>query len=149
MLPSCMNLYIEMNRGISYDTYMQSDVVWLSWTSWIFFCRVEQSVYALLRTRDMAISRYREFGIPVNWLMDSGIVGKVTVSWLESESSHHIMLKTKSIWLIFTRFQYSFFKSPTWVSVLINISILHTDQAIICAISKEVHEACRNRAWYT
>lgn len=39
--------------------------------------RVEQSVYALLRTRDMAISRYKEFGIPVNWLMDSGVVGKV------------------------------------------------------------------------
>ncbi|WVZ10001.1 hypothetical protein V8G54_014531 [Vigna mungo] len=27
--------------------------------------KVEQSVYALLRTRDMAISRYREFGIPI------------------------------------------------------------------------------------
>ena len=44
--------------------------------------RVEQSVFALLRTRDMAFSRYKEFGIPVNWLMDSGIVGKVTFSWL-------------------------------------------------------------------
>ncbi|XP_057524903.1 protein CHUP1, chloroplastic [Amaranthus tricolor] len=42
--------------------------------------KVEQSVYALLRTRDMAISRYREFGIPVNWLMDSGIVGKIKLS---------------------------------------------------------------------
>lgn len=41
------------------------------------FDRVEQSVYALLRTRDMAISRYREFGIPVDWLLDSGVVGKV------------------------------------------------------------------------
>lgn len=39
--------------------------------------RVEQSVYDLLRTRDMAISRYREFGIPTDWLMDSGVVGKV------------------------------------------------------------------------
>ncbi|PPD96066.1 hypothetical protein GOBAR_DD06913 [Gossypium barbadense] len=42
--------------------------------------KVEQSVYALLRTRDMAISRYREFGIPVNWLLDSGIVGKIKLS---------------------------------------------------------------------
>lgn len=42
--------------------------------------KVEQSVYALLRTRDMAMSRYREFGIPVNWLMDSGIVGKIKLS---------------------------------------------------------------------
>lgn len=41
------------------------------------FYRVEQSVYALLRTRDMAVSRYREFGIPVDWLQDSGVVGKV------------------------------------------------------------------------
>ncbi|MED6136982.1 Protein chup1, chloroplastic [Stylosanthes scabra] len=42
--------------------------------------KVEQSVYALLRTRDMAISRYREFGIPVNWLMDSGVLGKIKLS---------------------------------------------------------------------
>ncbi|XWS69822.1 hypothetical protein CRYUN_Cryun04dG0211400 [Craigia yunnanensis] len=42
--------------------------------------KVEQSVYALLRTRDMAISRYREFGIPVYWLLDSGIVGKIKLS---------------------------------------------------------------------
>ncbi|XP_028768631.1 protein CHUP1, chloroplastic isoform X1 [Neltuma alba] len=42
--------------------------------------RVEQSVYALLRTRDMAISRYKEFGIPVNWLLDSGVVGKIKLS---------------------------------------------------------------------
>ena len=47
---------------------------------------MEQSVYALLRTRDMAISRYREFGIPVDWLSDSGVVGQVclvsTPNWL-------------------------------------------------------------------
>ncbi|KAF4356855.1 hypothetical protein F8388_019514, partial [Cannabis sativa] len=42
--------------------------------------KVEQSVYALLRTRDMAISRYKEFGIPVNWLLDSGVVGKIKLS---------------------------------------------------------------------
>lgn len=42
-----------------------------------FVARVEQSVYALLRTRDMAISRCKEFGIPVDWLLDSGVVGKV------------------------------------------------------------------------
>ncbi|KAK9277697.1 hypothetical protein L1049_007244 [Liquidambar formosana] len=42
--------------------------------------KVEQSVYALLRTRDMAISRYREFGIPVDWLSDSGVVGKIKLS---------------------------------------------------------------------
>ncbi|KAJ4960111.1 hypothetical protein NE237_020021 [Protea cynaroides] len=42
--------------------------------------KVEQSVYALLRTRDMAVSRYREFGIPVDWLSDTGIVGKIKLS---------------------------------------------------------------------
>ncbi|XP_020098505.1 protein CHUP1, chloroplastic [Ananas comosus] len=42
--------------------------------------KVEQSVYALLRTRDMAISRYREFGIPVDWLSDAGVVGKIKLS---------------------------------------------------------------------
>lgn len=39
--------------------------------------KMEQSVYALLRTRDMAVSRYREFGIPVDWLSDSGMIGKI------------------------------------------------------------------------
>lgn len=42
--------------------------------------KVENSVYALLRTRDMAISRYREFGIPTHWLQDSGVVGKIKLS---------------------------------------------------------------------
>lgn len=51
------------------------------------FYRVENSVYALLRTRDMAISRYREFGIPVEWLLDSGIVGKV---WFKLKENKYI-----------------------------------------------------------
>ncbi|KAH9306420.1 hypothetical protein KI387_010824 [Taxus chinensis] len=38
--------------------------------------KVEQSVYALLRTRDMAVARYKEFSIPTSWLLDSGVVGK-------------------------------------------------------------------------
>ncbi|KAK1416171.1 hypothetical protein QVD17_31959 [Tagetes erecta] len=42
--------------------------------------KVENSVYALLRTRDMAISRYKEFGIPVNWLQDFGVVGKIKLA---------------------------------------------------------------------
>ncbi|KAK7391427.1 hypothetical protein VNO78_19843 [Psophocarpus tetragonolobus] len=42
--------------------------------------KVEQSVYALLRTRDMAISRYKEFGIPVTWLLDTGVLGKIKLS---------------------------------------------------------------------
>ncbi|KAK7268362.1 hypothetical protein RIF29_21060 [Crotalaria pallida] len=45
--------------------------------------KVEQTIYALLRTRDMAISRYKEFGIPVNWLLDSGDVGKIKVSSMQ------------------------------------------------------------------
>ncbi|KAK6134062.1 hypothetical protein DH2020_032207 [Rehmannia glutinosa] len=31
-------------------------------------------------TRDMAVSRYKEFGIPVDWLLDSGVVGKIKLS---------------------------------------------------------------------
>ncbi|CAN4121916.1 unnamed protein product [Withania somnifera] len=42
--------------------------------------KLEQSVYALLRTREMAASRYREFGIPTDWLLDSGVVGKIKLS---------------------------------------------------------------------
>lgn len=42
--------------------------------------KVEHSVYALLRTRDMAVSRYKEFGIPTDWLLDSGTVGKIKLS---------------------------------------------------------------------
>ncbi|KAG0462569.1 hypothetical protein HPP92_021045 [Vanilla planifolia] len=42
--------------------------------------KVEQSVYALLRTRDMAASRYRDFGIPTDWLSDLGVVGKIKLA---------------------------------------------------------------------
>ncbi|XP_066360730.1 protein CHUP1, chloroplastic-like [Miscanthus floridulus] len=42
--------------------------------------KVEQSVYALLRTRDMAVSRYKEYGIPFDWLSDSGVVGKIKLA---------------------------------------------------------------------
>ncbi|MCL7025096.1 hypothetical protein MKW94_022875 [Papaver nudicaule] len=42
--------------------------------------KVESSVYALLRTRDMAVSRYKEFGIPTDWLLDSGVVGKIKLA---------------------------------------------------------------------
>ncbi|KAL9317855.1 hypothetical protein ACSQ67_014372 [Phaseolus vulgaris] len=42
--------------------------------------KVEQSIYALLRTRDMAISRYKEFEIPVTWLLDTGVMGKIKLS---------------------------------------------------------------------
>jgi len=42
--------------------------------------KVEQSVYALLRTRDMAIARYKEFNIPTDWLLDSGVVGKIKLA---------------------------------------------------------------------
>ncbi|KAI5020501.1 hypothetical protein ZWY2020_045389 [Hordeum vulgare] len=42
--------------------------------------KVEQSVYALLRTRDMTTARYKEYGIPVDWLSDSGKVGKIKLA---------------------------------------------------------------------
>ncbi|CAL5209157.1 unnamed protein product [Lathyrus oleraceus] len=42
--------------------------------------KLEQSVHALLRSRDFSVSRYKEFGVPVNWLFDSGVVGKIKLS---------------------------------------------------------------------
>nr|BAG54845.1 chloroplast unusual positioning 1A [Adiantum capillus-veneris] len=45
--------------------------------------KVESSVYALLRTRDMAIARYKEFGIPTQWMQDSGLVGKIKLATVQ------------------------------------------------------------------
>jgi hypothetical protein len=42
-----------------------------------YFHRVKNRMYVLLRTSDMAISRYKEFRISVDWLLDSGVVGNV------------------------------------------------------------------------
>eukprot|EP01018_Ginkgo_biloba_P021608 Gb_27143 [translate_table: standard] len=41
---------------------------------------VEESLYALLRMRDMTIARYKDFGIPTYWLLDSGLVGKIKLA---------------------------------------------------------------------
>jgi hypothetical protein len=45
--------------------------------SFVCIRRVEHNVYGLLRTRDMAIARYKEFSIPTQWMLDSGVVGRV------------------------------------------------------------------------
>lgn len=45
--------------------------------------KVEQSVYALLRTRDMAIARYKEFNVPTQWMLDSGLVGKIKLGTVQ------------------------------------------------------------------
>ncbi|XP_038906494.1 protein CHUP1, chloroplastic-like isoform X2 [Benincasa hispida] len=45
--------------------------------------KVEQSVYGLFRTRDTTISQYEELGIPIDWLLDCGVVGKIKVSCVE------------------------------------------------------------------
>ncbi len=44
---------------------------------WVFWCRVELSVNGFLRTRDMEVVRYQEFNIPIEWMLDFGVVGKV------------------------------------------------------------------------
>lgn len=76
-------------------------ILFLSIANSVFIldARVEQSVYALLRTRDMAASRYREFGIPTDWLQDSGVVGKVrshleTSLWCPFSSLFNIKAQT-------------------------------------------------------
>lgn len=66
-----------------------------SYVVFILFPRVEQSVYALLRTRDMAVSRYKEFGIPVDWLSDSGVVGKV---WFEAEKKTNLVIINRFVY---------------------------------------------------
>jgi hypothetical protein len=38
---------------------------------------MEKSVYAMLRGRDLATTRNKEFSIPTQWMLDSGLVGKV------------------------------------------------------------------------
>ena len=39
--------------------------------------RVEQNVYPLLRIRDLAIAQYKDLSIPSEWMLDSGLIGKV------------------------------------------------------------------------
>ena len=58
------------------------------------YARVEQSVYALLHTRDMTVSRYMEYGIPFDWLSDSGVVGKVCISSIHSKFANLVLKKT-------------------------------------------------------
>ncbi|KAL2608789.1 hypothetical protein R1flu_027362 [Riccia fluitans] len=42
--------------------------------------KVEQSVFALLRTRDMAMARYKEYNIPTTWMLDNGLIGKIKLA---------------------------------------------------------------------
>ncbi|GLJ37918.1 hypothetical protein SUGI_0771520 [Cryptomeria japonica] len=39
--------------------------------------KLEHSVYSLLRMRDTAMTRYKEFQIPWDWMLDTGIVSKI------------------------------------------------------------------------
>lgn len=43
----------------------------------VFHCRMERTVYTLLRTRDSLMRNCKEFQIPVEWMLDNGIIGKV------------------------------------------------------------------------
>lgn len=95
-----------------------------------FVARVEQSVYALLRTRDMAISRCKEFGIPVDWLLDSGVVGKVCFKTWKRNS------------FTFSGFDFTICcmaKSSSYKM------FAFADQALICTIGKKVYETCSFR----
>lgn len=94
--------------------------------------RVEQSVYALLRTRDMAISRCKEFGIPVDWLLDSGVVGKVCFKIWKRNG--------------FTCTTFDFIISCMIKSVSY-MMFAFVDQALICTVGKKVHETRSFRTW--
>ncbi|KAH9309497.1 hypothetical protein KI387_037408, partial [Taxus chinensis] len=39
--------------------------------------KLEHSVYSLLRMRDTAMTRYREFQIPWDWMLDTGVICKI------------------------------------------------------------------------
>ncbi|CAM6042654.1 unnamed protein product [Sphagnum compactum] len=39
--------------------------------------KMEKSVYTLLRGRDMTTTRYKEYDIPTQWMLDSGLVGQI------------------------------------------------------------------------
>nr|BAG54846.1 chloroplast unusual positioning 1B [Adiantum capillus-veneris] len=45
--------------------------------------KVELSVFALLRSRDMAIARYKEYNVPTQWMLDSGLVGKIKLATVQ------------------------------------------------------------------
>lgn len=38
---------------------------------------MERTVYNLLRTRDLLMRHCKEFKIPIEWMLDNGIIGKV------------------------------------------------------------------------
>eukprot|EP01018_Ginkgo_biloba_P030332 Gb_27643 [translate_table: standard] len=43
----------------------------------------EQSIYNLLRMRDMAMARYKEFQISTDWMLDTGIISKIKFASLK------------------------------------------------------------------
>ena len=54
-------------------TYLTSDYVSCSF----FPSRMERTVYNLLGMRDLMIRRCKEFQIPTDWMLDTGILSKV------------------------------------------------------------------------
>ncbi|KAL6011036.1 Protein chup1, chloroplastic [Asimina triloba] len=45
--------------------------------------KVEKSIVTVLQNRHMEISRYKELGIPIDWLLDSGVVAKIKLASVE------------------------------------------------------------------
>lgn len=41
------------------------------------FCRLEQSVSNVEKTREFSCNKYRNFRIPCEWMFESGLVGQV------------------------------------------------------------------------
>lgn len=50
--------------------------------------KCEQSVYKLLRMRDMAMTRYKEFQIPTDWMLDNGIISKIKFASVKLAKKH-------------------------------------------------------------
>lgn len=50
--------------------------------------KCEQSVYKLLRMKDMAMARYKEFQIPTDWMLENGIISKIKFASVKLAKKH-------------------------------------------------------------
>ena len=54
--------------------------------------RLEHGVYNLSRMRESATKRYKAFQIPVEWMLDSGIVSQVNPPSLSKLNKYSLIL---------------------------------------------------------
>lgn len=61
--------------------YSSSPLSFYKWLGYLGFIngsiRMERTVYNLLRTRESLMRNCKEFSIPIDWMLDNGIISKV------------------------------------------------------------------------